>query len=283
MQLISTSEYELGFLAFGGAPVGIIAIGAAPIGVIAVGIAPMGLLSFACGIGLGIFNFTCGVGLGAYVRAVGLGLGADCEAVGLGIPLGGSERSPWYWTCMALMASLVSVPLYHFGRERIAVTKMKRVAYVTWKARPAKSEGIFVAPDTECEIRGQLRSDGTERLHVRLTVVCGSLKLADRRISHGCGIEQHTVEGGHAYRLQCTANRVAASENDDRVTPEAPGLRLDTLESPGRARIHANGPPPMNIELEVDTLSDVVEIEPLLMKGGRVEATEPGVLAGTMR
>ncbi|MCH9687908.1 MAG: hypothetical protein K0V04_41140 [Deltaproteobacteria bacterium] len=271
MQLISTSEYEFGFIALGGAPIGVISIGGFPVGVVAVGIVPMGLLSFACGAGLGLFNFTCGIGVGAYVRAIGLALGADAESVGLPLALGGQRPSTWYRVCFGLVAAAVVLCLYYVGKERIAVTNMTRVVDVTWHARPAKSEGIYIEPQTECRIAGQLRSDGVERIHARLRVDCGSLKLVERSIRSGCSVEQVDVEGGTAYRLRCTADRVAARENDDKVTPEVPGLIFDTLASEGRARVHAHGPPPMNIELHVDALSDVVVAEPLLPVEGPLE------------
>ncbi len=275
MQLFSTSEYEFGFIALGATPVGFIAIGAAPVGVIAIGLLPLGVLSFACGIGVGIGNYTCGIGLGGYVRATGIALGANASAVGLGLPLGGSGRSSWYWSCMALVTAAVSVLLFDCGRERIAITKMNRVVDVTWKARPAKSEGLFIAPETECRVEGRLRSDGVERLHARLRVICGSLELVERRIRSGCELAQIEVEEGHAYALRCEASRIAATTGED-SSPEVPGLVFDTLESPGRARIHAVGPPPMNVELEVDApgqaVSEVDGADSLLEPGVRIRA-----------
>ena len=276
MQLLSTSEYELGLIAVGGSPVGVIAIGGAPVGVIAIGILPMGLLSFACGLGVGIGCFSCGIGLGSFVRAVGVAVGADAGATGLPITLGGSERSSWYWTCMALVTAAVSMLLFHISQERIAIAGMSRVVEVTWSARPTKSEGIYTEPQTECRIHGLLRSDGIERLHVRLRVSCGSLELVERHIRSGCAVQQVAVEGGHAYRLACARDRVAASEDDDEVTPEQPGLVFDTLESPGRARVYAHGPPPMNIELEVSSPSEVIDSDPLLLPGARIEAPAGG-------
>lgn len=276
MQLLSTSEYELGFIAIGSTPVGVIAIGGVPVGVIAVGIVPMGLMSFACGVGVGIGCLSCGIGLGGFVRAVGVAVGADAEATGLPIALGGSERSSWYWTCMALVTAAVSMLLFQIGQERIAITRMSRIVEVTWSARPTKSEGIYIEPQTACRIHGLLRSDGIERLHARLRVSCGSLELVERHIRSGCTVQQVAVAGGHAYRLACARDRVAASEDDDDVTPELPGLVFDTLESPGRARVYAHGPPPMNIELQVTSPSEVIDSHPLLLPGARIEAPAGG-------
>lgn len=86
------------------------------------------------------------------------------------------------------------------------------------------------------------------------------------------GVPVGVIGGGHAYRLACALDRVAASEDDDDVTPELPGLVFDTLESPGRARVQAHGPPPMNIELEVTSPSEVIDSHPLLLPGARIEA-----------
>lgn len=267
MRLFSASEYEFGFIAIGPTPIGIIALGLAPVGVISIGIAPVGLLTFACGASLGVVNFVCGVGIGGFVRAVGIALGSDASAVGFDYSLAGEHdmSTNSYWIRMGIVAALVLLLLSPVSYERLAVTNMDRVARAVWRAYPSKSEGIYVAPDSECRVDALMRSDGTERLHVDLSLTCGSLLLAERQLRTGCTVVQ--LDEGRAYDLRCNAERIPPRENEDDVEPEVPGLRLDSIASPGSAEVQADGPPPMHLELRVDAPSQAISGGPLLADG----------------
>lgn len=174
----------------------------------------------------------------------------------------------WYAARVAFVGAIVLAVLGHVMQERIALTKMSRTVEATWQARPAKAEGLHIAADTPCSVRAKLRSDGQARLHADLTVRCGTLELAQRKLRSGCSVEQAQEDRGYRYRLRCAADRVARSEDSDgNVTPETPGLEMDTMARPGRARVWAQGPPPMNVRLEVDALSEPAAGEPLLLPG----------------
>lgn len=270
MKLVSFSEYEMGVLAIGEMPTGIVSIGMFPVGVVAIGIIPVGLLSFACGGGLGVVNFTCGIGVGAWVRCTGLGLGGDVGAVGLGLPLAGkmptSGSSLWYWARVVLVAAVVLFAVGMVARPRLGLTRMSRVVDAEWTARPEITEGLYLAPETECQVRAHMRSDGERRLHADVVVRCGSLELVRREIRSGCDVRQQQRDGGTVYDLACAAERVAESSGEDSSYPEQPGLELSTFgESGGRARVFAQGPPPMNVVLTVDSPSQRVVGEPLLL------------------
>lgn len=271
MRLVSFSEYELGVLAIGATPTGIVSIGMLPVGVVAIGIMPMGLLSFACGGGLGLVNFTCGIGIGAWVRCTGLGIGGDVAAIGLGLPLAGERptagSSVWYWVRVALVAAVVLLILGSVVRGRSGLTSMTRVVNAEWTARPEITEGLYLAPDTECRVQAHLRSDGEQRLHATVVVLCGSLELARREIRSGCEIRQQQPGTGVVYDLSCVAERVAESSDEDSSYPEQPGLELSTFGPEGHVRVYAQGPPPMNVVLTVDSPSRPVAGEPLLLGG----------------
>jgi len=270
MKLVSFSEYEMGVLAIGGMPTGIISIGIFPVGVVAIGIIPVGLLTFASGSSVGVVNFTCGIGVGAWVRCVGLGVGGDVGTVGLGLPLAGkrptSGSSVWYWTRVALVAAVVLFAVGMVARPRLGLIRMSRVVDVEWTARPETTEGLYLAPETECLVMARMRSDGERSLHADVVVQCGSVELVRREIRSGCDFRQQQRDGGTVYDLACTAERVAATSDEDSSTPERPGLELSTFGEPGgRARVFAQGPPPMNVVLTVDSPSQRVDGEPLLL------------------
>lgn len=240
-----------------------------PVGVIAIGIVPMGLLSLACGASLGVVNFTCGLGVGAWVRCAGLALGGDAKAAGLALPPAGeredADSALWYWARVVLVALGVLAVLGYFGKERLALSRMTRVVDAEWTARPETAEGLYIAPDSECRVQAQLRSDGESQLHATILVRCGGLELVQRQVRSGCDLRQRASDSGHVYDLACEAARVAEHSDEDSHTPEQPGLSLNTIGAPGRVRVHANGPPPMNVVLTVDSPSLPVEGEPLLL------------------
>lgn len=275
MRLVSISEYELGVLAIGGSPTGIISIGIFPVGVVAIGIVPMGLVSLACGASLGVVNLTCGIGVGAWVRCMGLAIGGDAKAVGLQLPLAGEQPTSgstlWYWARVAAVAGIVLAVLGFVGNERLALTRMTRVVDAEWTARPETTEGLYIAPESECRVQARMRSDGEHRLHATILVRCGSLELVQRHVRSGCDVRQRDSDGGHVYDLACEAERVAESSDEDSHTPEQPGLSLNTMGSPGRARVYANGPPPMNVVLTIDSPSLRIEGEPLLLDRARLD------------
>lgn len=266
MRFFSASEYEFGFIAVGETPIGVIAMGLAPIGVVSIGIMPVGLLTFACGGSLGLVNFVCGVGFGGFVRAVGVAIGGDASAVGFDLSLVGDHDADSepnaYRVRMGIAAALVLLLLWPVTRERLAVTHMDRVVRAAWRAYPSKSEGIYIAPDSECRADALMRSDGHERLHVDLSLTCGSLLLAERQLRSGCTVVQH--DDGRAYDLRCSAERIPPRESEDDVEPEVPGLWFDSIASPGRAGVEAHGPPPMRVELRVDSQTQAVSGGPLL-------------------
>ncbi len=174
----------------------------------------------------------------------------------------------WYGARVLLVALVVLGILGHVARERLALTRMTRVVEATWQVRPVKSEGLHLEPDTRCVLATRLRSDGHERLHAELCLRCGSLQLFKRQLRSDCSVEQQAVAGGHAYQLRCLAKRIASSVDDDGDHhPEQPGLELDTIAAQGRARVFTKEPPPMNVLLEVEPLSQPVAGEPLLTKG----------------
>ncbi len=269
MRLVSFCEYEIGVLAIGATPTGIISIGMLPVGVVAIGIMPMGLLSFACGGGLGVVNYTCGIGIGAHVRCTGLAIGGDAQAVGLGLALAGerptSGSSVSYWARVAMVGVVVLGILGAVGQMRLGLTSMTRVADAEWTARPEVTEGLYLAPDTECRVHAHLRSDGESRLHADVVVICGSLELARRQIRSGCEVGQGQPGTGAVYDLACFADRVAESSDEDNSYPEEPGLELSTFGPEGHVRVWASGPPPMNVVLTVDSPSKPVAGEPLLL------------------
>jgi len=284
MKLLSFSEYEFGVLAIGGTPTGIIALGLMPVGVVAIGTVPIGVISVACGAGLGLANFTCGIGVGAYVRCTGLALGGDAKAVGLQLGLAGewppSGSKAWYWARVAIVALAVLGVLGYVGNLRLGLTKMNRVVEATWTAHPETVEGMYIAPETECQVWSEMRSDGEIRLHANILVTCGSLELAYRNVRKGCDVRQRRADGGHVYDLACEAEHVAESSDEDSHTPEQPGVLLDTIADPGRVRIRADGPPPMHVVLAVDSPSQRVEGEPLLTDRRTRLDEEPGEHAG---
>jgi hypothetical protein len=275
VRFFSASEYEFGFIAVGSAPIGIIALGVAPVGVVSIGVVPVGLLTFACGGSLGLVNFVCGAGFGGYVRAVGLAIGGNASAVGFHLSLVGDRdaddeptsrlSTDSYWLRMNIAAALVLLLLWPVAYERFAVTRMDRIVRAAWRVHPSKVEGIYVAPDSECRADALMRSDGHRRLHVDLSLTCGSLLLAERRLRSGCTVVQH--DDGRAYDLRCSAERIPAKENEDGVEPEVPGLWFDSIASPGRAGAEAHGPPPMHIELSVEAPSQAISGDPLLPDG----------------
>lgn len=270
MRFFSASEYEFGFIAVGSTPIGVIALGMAPVGVISIGVVPLGLLTVACGGSLGLVNFVCGVGFGGYVRAIGVAIGGDASAVGFDLSLVGEdtdrELAPRsYWVRMGIAAALVLLLLSPIAYERLAVTHMDRVVRAAWRVHPSKSEGIYLAPDSDCRVDALLRSDGHQRLHVDLSLTCGSLLLAERQLRSGCTVVQH--DDGRAYDLRCIAERIPPRENDDDVEPEVPGLSFDSIASPGRASVEAHGPPPMFVELRVEAPSQAFSGGPLLTDG----------------
>jgi hypothetical protein len=272
VRLFSASEYEFGFIAVGAAPIGIIALGLAPVGVVSIGIVPVGLLTLACGGSLGVVNFVCGVGFGGYVRAVGVAIGGDASAVGFHLSLVGDDDEPTrelstngYWARTGIVAALVLMLLSPVASERLAVTHMDRIVRAAWRAYPAKSEGIYIAPDSECRVDALMRSDGHQRLHVDVSLTCGSLLLVERRLRSGCTVLQH--DDGRAYDLRCSAERIPPRESEDDVEPEVPGLWFDSIAAPGRAGAEAQGPPPMFVELRVEAPSQAVSSGPLLADG----------------
>jgi hypothetical protein len=277
MRLFSATEYELGFIAVGGAPIGIISIGTAPVGVIAIGVMPLGLVSIACGVGLGLRSYSCGVGLGARVRAVGLAVGGDARAVGANVAIGGDKPMPGssrnerlrYWIGLACCGLATLAAFLLIAGERFAITRMTHVVTTRWEAHSHDSEGLFIAPDRSCHVGATLRSDGTKRIHADIEVVCGSLRLVGRHIRRGCTVGQAPDGNGYAYTLRCNAARIPATSGDEdtEATPEVPGLEIDTTQSPGRARVYANGPPPMSVSLELEEYSQPVDGQPLLTKG----------------
>jgi hypothetical protein len=273
VKLFSASEYEFGFIAVGATPIGVIALGLAPVGVLSIGIMPVGLVTFACGGSLGLVNFVCGVGVGGFVRAIGVAIGGDASAVGFELSLARDRDIDTtsalalnsYWIRMGLVAALVLLLLWPVTDERLAVTHMDRVVRAVWRAHPSKSEGIFIAPDSECRVDALMRSDGDERLHVDLSLTCGSLRLAERQLRSGCTVVQR--DDGRAYDLRCNAERIPARETEDDVKPELPGLAFDSLASPGSVVVQADGPPPMRVELRVDSPSEAISGGPLLDEG----------------
>jgi hypothetical protein len=281
MKLFSASQYELGFIAVGGAPIGIISIGMAPVGVIAIGVLPLGLVTFACGIGFGLLSYSCGVGLGARVRTVGLAIGGDARGVGANVAIGGDKppkdsppRSKLRYRIALGCCGLATLAAFVvIAGERVAITRMKRVVTTTWQALSHDSEGIYIAPDRSCHVGAMLRSDGTKRIHADITVVCGSLKLVERRVRQGCSVGQHPDGNGYAYTLRCDAARIPATSGDEdsEATPEVPGIEIDTTQSPGRARVYADGPPPMSVSLALEESSQSVDGQPLLV--GRSQLT----------
>jgi hypothetical protein len=110
-----------------------------------------------------------------------------------------------------------------------------------------------------------MRSDGHERLHVDLSLTCGSLLLVERQVRDGCTVVQ--LDDGRAYDLRCNAERVPPRESEDDVEPEVPGLMFDSIASPGSAAVQAHGPPPMHVELRVDSPSEAISGGPLLPVG----------------
>jgi hypothetical protein len=180
-----------------------------PVGVISIGVAPIGLLTVACGASLGLVNFVCGVGLGGFVRAVGVAIGGDASATGFEYSLAGERdgepATNSYWIRMAIVAALVLLLSWPVTYERLAITHMDRVARAAWQAHPVNSEGIYIAPDSECRVDALMRSDGHERLHVDLSLTCGSLLLVERHIRSGCTVVQ--LDDGRAYDLRCNAER----------------------------------------------------------------------------
>jgi hypothetical protein len=274
VRLFSASEYEFGFIAVGAAPIGIIALGMAPVGVVSIGVVPVGLLTFACGGSLGLLNFVCGVGFGGYVRAIGVAIGGDARALGFHLSLVGERDADEstskvttnsYWVRSSIAAALVLLLLWPVTYERLAVTHMDRVVRAAWRVHPSKVEGIYVAPDSECRADALMRSDGDRRLHVDLSLTCGSLLLAERQLRDGCTVVQH--DDGRAYDLRCSAERIPPQESEDDVEPEVPGLWFDSIASPGRAGAEAHGPPPMFVELSVDAPSQAISGGPLLPDG----------------
>jgi hypothetical protein len=268
VRLFSASEYEFGVIAVGPAPIGIIALGLAPIGVVSIGIAPVGLLTVACGASLGLVTFTCGAGFGGFVRAVGVGIGGDAGAVGFEYSLAGDRdevSTSSYWTRMGIVAAVVLLLLWPVAHERLAVTHMDRVVRAAWRAHPSKSEGLYIAPESECRVDALMRSDGHERLHVDLSLTCGSLLLVERQLRDGCTVVQ--LDDGRAYDLRCNAERIPPRESEDDVEPEVPGFAFDSIASPGRAVVQAHGPPPMHVELRVDSPSEAISGGPLLLDG----------------
>ncbi len=274
VRFFSASEYEFGFIAVGSAPIGIIALGKAPVGVVAIGVVPFGLLTFACGGSVGLFNFVCGVGFGGYVRAIGLAIGGDARALGFHLSFVGerdaadssSKMSPnAYWVRLNIAVALVLLLLWPLTQERLAVTRMDRIARAAWRVHPIKSEGIYVAPDSECRADALMRTDGVRLLHVDLSLRCGSLLLAERELRDGCTVVQH--DDGRAYDLSCSAERIPAKDNEDSVEPEVPGLWFDSIASPGRVGVEAHGPPPMLVELSVEAPSQAISGGPLLPDG----------------
>jgi hypothetical protein len=273
VRLFSASEYEFGFFAVGATPIGVVALGMAPVGVLSIGIMPVGLLTFACGGSLGLVNFVCGAGFGGFVRGVGVAIGGDASAVGFDFSLAGDRDTDTtsglsldsYWVRMGIVAALVLLLLWPVAAERLAVTRMDRVARAVWQAHPSKSEGLYIAPDSECRVDALMRSDGAERLHVDLSLTCGSLLLAERQLRSGCTVAQR--DDGRAYDLRCNAERIPPRETEDEVEPELPGLAFDSLATPGRVVVHADGPPPMRVELRVDSPSEAISGGPLLAEG----------------
>lgn len=267
MRLFSASEYDFGLISVGPAPIGVVALGLAPVGVVAIGITPVGLLTLACGGSLGVVNFVCGIGLGGFVRGIGIAIGLDTQAVGIPLSLmdGDLPREKPYWIGMAIVSALVLALLWPIASERLAVTRMDRVARAVWLAHPSSSEGIYVAPDSECRIDALMRSDGRERVHVDMSLTCGSLVLVERQVRSGCTVVQ--LDDGSAYDLRCNAERIPRRENEDDVEPEVPGLSFDSLASPGSITMEAEGPPPMRVQLRVDSPSEAVSGGPLLPEG----------------
>jgi hypothetical protein len=281
VKLFSASEYEFGFIAVGSAPIGIISLGLAPVGVVSIGIMPIGLLTFACGASLGVVNFVCGVGFGGYVRAIGVAIGGDASAVGYDLSLAGDRDTDGdtlgqlslnsYWVRMAIAAALVLALLWPVTHERLAVTHMDRVVRVAWRAHLSKSEGIYIAPDSECRADALMRSDGHQRLHVDLSLTCGSLLLVERQIRTGCTVVQH--DDGRAYDLRCSAERIPPRESEDDVEPEVAGLWFDSIAAPGRAGAEAHGPPPMFVELRIESPSQTIDGGGPLLADGVTELT----------
>ncbi len=269
MRLVSFSEYELGVIAVGGTPTGIIALGLMPVGVIAIGTLPFGVISLACGGGLGLVNLTCGIGVGAYVRGTGLTLGGDAEAVGLALPLAGKRGEGaawWYWLRVGLVAAAVIVVLGLLVDRRLVLAGMDRVVDAEWSARPETTEGIYLDPGTACTVSARMRSDGERHLHALVWVQCSSLELAARDIRGDCDVRQQRRDEQHVYDLACFAEHVPEQSDEDGTTPEQPGMELYTFgEGGGRVRVWADGPPPMNVVLTVDSPSVPVAGEPLLL------------------
>jgi hypothetical protein len=273
MRFFSASEYEFGFIAVGSTPIGIISVGLAPVGVLSIGVAPVGLLTLACGGGVGLVTFACGAGFGGFVRAVGLAVGGDAGVVGYALSLtgGGDTERPVelstnsYWTRMAIAAALVLLVLWPITRERLAVTHMDRVVRAAWRAYPSTSQGLYIAPDSECRVDALMRSDGRERLHVDLSLTCGSQVLDERQIRSGCTVVQ--LDDGRAYDLRCNAERIPAHSTEDEDVPEVPKLWFDSIASPGSAGIEGRDPPPKLVQLRVDSPSEAISGGPLLADG----------------
>ena len=212
------------------------------------------------------------------MRGVGAAFGADAEAVGFHLSLSDeadrvvSPRS--YWTRMGIVAALVLLAVWPIASERIAVTHMDRVVRAVWRAHPTSSEGIYLAPESECRVDALMRSDGSERLHVDLSLTCGSLLIAERQLRNGCTVRQ--LDEGRAYDLRCNAERIPEHETEDETVPEVPGLLFDSIASPGSAEVVAEGPPPMRVQLRVDSPSEAISGGPLLAEGVTELTGEPG-------
>jgi len=174
----------------------------------------------------------------------------------------------WYALRVALVAAVVLGVLGYVTRGRLELTKMTRVVEAAWRARPAEVQGAHISKGAGCRIDTELRSDGERQLHADVLVHCGSRQLFNRQVRSGCSVEQIADDAGHRYKLKCSAARIAESEDSDgNVSPERPGLELDTIAEPAHARVWEEGPPKMNVRLEVDALSEPVKGEPLLPEG----------------
>ena len=174
----------------------------------------------------------------------------------------------WYAARVALVAAVVVGVLGYVTRGRIELTKMTRVVEASWQARATGVQGTAIARDDHCRVETELRSDGERQLHADILVRCGPHQLFNRQVRSGCRVEQIADDAGYRYRLRCAAARIAESEDSDgNVSPERPGLELDTIAEPARARVWEEGPPKVNVQLEVDALSEPVKGQPLLPAG----------------
>ncbi|MBW2527068.1 MAG: hypothetical protein JRI23_23000 [Deltaproteobacteria bacterium] len=181
----------------------------------------------------------------------------------------------WYWARMLFVAAIVLGVLGYVVPERIAITKMTRIVEAQWSARPAEVVGPPIADDARCVVTATMRSDGFQRLHADTLVRCGSHLLFQLELRDGCTVEQAEALDSHTYRLRCFVKRRPRSEDSDGdVTPERPGLDLDTTQTPGRVRVWAKGPPQLDVKLQVDSLSAPVVGAPLLT-GGRTRLEVP--------